>query len=92
MSMKTINVAALKAALSRCLREAEAGEHLLVLDRSHPIAEIGPPPATSRDPFKRLASLGKVRLGTQEWGALRISRLPRPVPVQELLRKVRGDE
>ena len=57
MAMKTINVAALKASLSRCLRAAEHGEQLLVFDRSRPIAQIGPPPPTSKDPFARLAAL-----------------------------------
>jgi antitoxin (DNA-binding transcriptional repressor) of toxin-antitoxin stability system len=89
--MKTINVAALKASLSKCLHEAEAGERLLVLDRSRPIAEIVPPPPSSRDPFARLASLGKVRLGAQQWRSLKISPLKRRVPVQQLLSAVRDD-
>ena len=90
MTMKTINVAALKATLSRCLREAQAGTHLLVLDRSRPIAEIVPPTRTQRDPFLRLAQLGKVRLGKQRWRGLKFTPL-RGVPVQQLLREVRDD-
>ena len=89
--MKTINVASLKASLSRCLRAAQSGERFLVLDRSTPIAEIVPPPLSSRDPFARLASLGKVRLGRQDWAALEISPLKKRVPAQELLRQVRKE-
>jgi len=40
--MKTISVSQLKARLSQELRLAEQGEKIVVMDRQHPIAEIGP--------------------------------------------------
>jgi len=40
--MKTISVSQLKARLSQQLRLAEQGEQIVVLDREHPIAQIGP--------------------------------------------------
>lgn len=91
MAMKTINVAALKSSLSRCLRAAQSGERFVVMDRTRPLAELGPPKSTSSDPFERLASLGKVKLGKQDWRNVEISPLRRPVPVAELLKSVRAD-
>jgi antitoxin (DNA-binding transcriptional repressor) of toxin-antitoxin stability system len=40
--MRSINVAQLKAQLSACLRLAQSGERIVVLDRRQPIAEIVP--------------------------------------------------
>ena len=90
-AMKTINIAALKANLSKVLKQVRAGERVTVLDRHEPIAEIVAVGPTSSDPWVRLAKAGKVRLGTQDWEALRISRLPKRVPIQQILRAVRED-
>lgn len=40
--MKRVGVAELKAHLSREVRAAAAGETIIVLDRSHPVAQLGP--------------------------------------------------
>lgn len=87
--MKTINVTELKAHLSKYLRVASRGGRIVVKDRDEPIAELGPPgtaPSSWRD---RLAREGRLRPGTQDWSALRISRLERRVDIQAALRAVR---
>lgn len=92
MAMKTINIAVLKANLSKVLKQVKAGERITVLDRHEPIAELIAAEPASSDPWVRLAKAGKVRLGKQDWHAVKISRLPRRVPIQQLLRAVREDE
>lgn len=89
--MKTINIAALKANLSKVLKQVQAGERYIVLDRSVSVAEISAAAPASNDPFGRLAREGRIRLGKQEWQEIQISRLPRRVPIQDLLRSVRED-
>jgi antitoxin (DNA-binding transcriptional repressor) of toxin-antitoxin stability system len=89
--MRTINVTELKAHLSKYLRLASRGSRILVKDRDEPIAQLGPPepgPLTWRD---RLAGEGRLRLGTQDWSTLEISKLDRPVDIQAALRAVRED-
>jgi antitoxin (DNA-binding transcriptional repressor) of toxin-antitoxin stability system len=89
--MKTINVTELKAHLSRYLRLASRGARITVKDRDEPVAELGPPrtePLSWRD---RLVREGRLRPGTQDWGALRISALGRRVDIQASLRAVRED-
>jgi antitoxin (DNA-binding transcriptional repressor) of toxin-antitoxin stability system len=88
--MKDINVSELKAHLSKYLRMASRGLRITVKDRDEPIAQIGPPPA-ARLWHERLAATGRLRLGTQDWTRLDISRLDRPVDIQASLRAVRED-
>ena len=89
--MKAINVTELKAHLSKYLRMASRGSRILVKDRDEPIAQLGPPQAEAVSWRDRLAREGRLRLGTQDWPALRISALDRPVDVQASLRAVRED-
>jgi antitoxin (DNA-binding transcriptional repressor) of toxin-antitoxin stability system len=89
--MKTINVSELKAHLSMYLRMASRGSRILVKDRDEPIAQIGPPHAEAVSWRDRLAREGRLRLGTQNWRALTISKLDRPVDIQASLRVVRED-
>lgn len=88
--MKDINVSELKAHLSKYLRMAARGIRIVVKDRDEPIAQLGPPPAASAW-HERLARAGRLRPGTQDWQALRISPVDRPVDIQESLRAVRED-
>jgi antitoxin (DNA-binding transcriptional repressor) of toxin-antitoxin stability system len=88
--MKVINVTELKAHLSRYLRQASRGARILVKDRDEPIAQLGPP-VTARSWPDRLAQVGRLRLGSQDWRKLEISRLDRLVDVQASLRSVRED-
>jgi prevent-host-death family protein len=87
--MKAINIVELKNNLSRYLRAVRRGERITVLDRREPVAEIIPPPQGGGSPWERLAQLGRVTLGTQDWTGLQITRLPRSVPIQDLLQDVR---
>jgi antitoxin (DNA-binding transcriptional repressor) of toxin-antitoxin stability system len=89
--MRTINVTELKAHLSQYLRLASRGAQIIVKDRDEPVALLGPPQAGPRPWRERLAHAGRLRLGTQDWSKLRISRLERPVEIQEALRAVRED-
>ena len=86
-----IKVTELKAHLSKYLRLASRGGRILVKDRDDPIAELGPPRATPTSWPERLAREGRLRLGTQNWGALKISTLGRHVDIQASLRAVRED-
>lgn len=91
VTMKTINVARLKAQLSACLRLVRSGERYVVLDRNEPVAQLGPLDATPGTGWETLARAGLVRLGSQEWSGLRIKPLRRRVPAQRLLAAVRDD-
>jgi antitoxin (DNA-binding transcriptional repressor) of toxin-antitoxin stability system len=89
--MRVINVSELKAHLSKYLRMASRGARIIVRDRDEPVAQLGPPPPEALSWRERLARDGRLRLGSQEWGTLRISPLGRRVDIQESLRAVRED-
>ncbi|MCY4627405.1 MAG: hypothetical protein OXE58_07530 [Acidobacteria bacterium] len=89
--MLSIKVTELKSHLSRYLRQASRGERITVRDRDDPIAELGPArgePLSWRD---RLVREGRLRPGTQDWGALTISPTARRVDIQASLRAVREE-
>jgi antitoxin (DNA-binding transcriptional repressor) of toxin-antitoxin stability system len=89
--MKAINVTELKAHLSRYLRLASRGMLVVVKDRDEPIAQLGPPQGEALTWHERLSREGRLRLGTQDWAKLDISKLDRPVDIQASLRAVRED-
>lgn len=89
--MKTINVTELKSHLSRYLRMASRGVRVVVKDRNEPIAQLGPLDSHPLPWRERLAREGRLRMGTQAWGELRISRLDREVDIQASLQAVRED-
>jgi antitoxin (DNA-binding transcriptional repressor) of toxin-antitoxin stability system len=89
--MKAINVSELKANLSRYLRLASRGARIVVKDRDEPIAQLGPPPGEALSWRDRLAREGRLRLGTQDWGKLKVRKLDRSVDIQASLRAVRED-
>lgn len=90
--MKTINVSELKTHLSRYLRMAARGTRIVVTDRDDPIAQLGPLERSDASPWhERLSRDGRLRLGTQDWAALRVSPVGTPVDIQEALRAVRED-
>lgn len=89
--MKAINVSELKAHLSKYLRMAARGSRIVVKDRDEPIAQLGPPQAEALAWRERLAQAGRLRLGTQNWSELRISKLDRDIDVQASLLAVRED-
>ena len=89
--MKVINVSELKAHLSKYLRMASRGSQIVVRDRDEPIAQLGPPHAEARSWRDRLAREGRLRVGTQSWADLKISKLGRRVDIQASLRAVRED-
>lgn len=88
--MRDINVSELKAHLSKYLRMASRGARITIRDRDEPIAQIGPPAAAALW-HDRLARAGRLRLGTQNWTALKITMLNRRVDIQASLRAVRED-
>lgn len=89
--MKSINVTELKANLSRYLRMASRGARIVVRDRDEPVAQLGPPDPASTTWHERMVREGKLRAGTQDWAALSITRLNRPIDIQGSLRAVRED-
>ena len=89
--MTSIKVTELKAHLSRYLRQASRGERITVKDRDEPIAELGPACATPLSWRDRLVREGRLRPGTQDWGALKVSTIDRRVDIQSSLRAVRED-
>jgi antitoxin (DNA-binding transcriptional repressor) of toxin-antitoxin stability system len=89
--MKSINVTQLKAHLSRYLRMASRGDRIIVRDRDEPIAQLGPLDAQPVPWRERLAREGRLRMGTQDWGTLRMTALDRPVDIQSSLQAVRED-
>ena len=92
MAVRSIKVTELKSHLSRYLRQASRGERITVRDRDDPIAELGPArsePLSWRD---RLVREGRLRPGTQDWGALKITTMERHVDIQSSLRAVLHDE
>ena len=89
--MKAINVTELKAHLSKYLRMASRGTPFVIKDRDEPVAQLGPLQADALSWRDRLAREGRLRLGTQNWGDLHISKLERRVDIQASLRAVRED-
>ncbi len=89
--MKSINVTELKAHLSKYLRMAANGTRIIVKDRNEPVAQLGPLPNEALSWRDRMASEGRLRLGSQAWGKLVISELDRPIDIQASLRAVRED-
>ena len=81
----------LKSHLSPNLRQASRGERINGRDPADPITKFGPAcgePLSWRD---RLIREGRLRPGTQDWGALTISATARRVDIQASLRAVRGE-
>jgi antitoxin (DNA-binding transcriptional repressor) of toxin-antitoxin stability system len=89
--MKSVNVTELKAHLSKYLRMASRGSHIVVKDRDEPIAQLGPLPSDEQSWRTRLAQSGRLRPGTQGWSHLKISRVAARVNVRESLEAVRED-
>jgi antitoxin (DNA-binding transcriptional repressor) of toxin-antitoxin stability system len=89
--MKVINVTELKAHLSRYLWLGSRGTLVVVKDREEPIAQLGPPQGEALTWRERLSREGGLRLGTQDWAKLEISKLHPPVDIQSSLRAVRED-
>ena len=91
MVMQSIKVTELKSHLSRYLRQASRGERITVRDREDPIAELGPARGEPLSSRERLVREGRLRAGTQDWGALTISAIGRRVDIQASLRAVREE-
>jgi antitoxin (DNA-binding transcriptional repressor) of toxin-antitoxin stability system len=89
--MKAIRVSELKANLSKYLRLASRGTPIVVKDRDEPIAQIGPPQGAAASWPERLARQGRLRLGTQRWDRLQVTKLDDAVDIQASLQAVRED-
>jgi antitoxin (DNA-binding transcriptional repressor) of toxin-antitoxin stability system len=89
--MKSINVSELKANLSRYLRLAAEGTHIVVKDRDQPIAQIGPMDSDGGDWRQRMIRDGRLRPGTQDWENFHITPLGRSVDVLAALQDVREE-
>jgi len=89
--MKVINVTEFKAHLSEYLRMASRGSRIVVKDRDEPVAQLGPIDKAQLPWRDRMARNGRLRLGTQKWGHLKVSPIDRPVDIQASLRAIRED-
>jgi antitoxin (DNA-binding transcriptional repressor) of toxin-antitoxin stability system len=89
--MKAIDVREFKAHLSKYLRMVSRGSRFVVMDRDEPIAQIGPVARKALSWQERLAQEGRLRLGSQAWDEVKISKLDRQVDIQVSLRAVRED-
>lgn len=56
--MKTVNIARLKAELSKYLRLVQKGQPILVMDRNDPVAQLIP--ATPKDKLSELVERGLI--------------------------------
>jgi prevent-host-death family protein len=89
--MKSVTVTELKMHLSAYLRRASRGARIVVMDRTEPVAQLGPLDPADLPWRERLARDGRLTRGSQEWGSLRISKLGRAVDIQGALDDVRED-
>ena len=89
--MKSVTVTQLKAHLSAYLRKAAGGTRIVVMDRTEPLAQLGPLDAPDVPWRERLARAGRLTRGSQQWGSLRVSKLGRPIDIQRALSDVRED-
>ena len=89
--MKTVKVTQLKARLSEYLRMASRGSRIIVQDRDEPIAQLGPLDATPLPWRERLVRDGRLRRGSQNWGALPLSVLGRAIDIQSSLAAIREE-
>jgi prevent-host-death family protein len=89
--MKTIKVADFKRHLSRYLRLVRSGQRLVVADRDTPVASVIPWEGAEESAWERLEREGTLRLGSQQWGDLKISPLPKAIDIQSVLDEVRGE-
>ena len=89
--MRTVKVSELKAHLSEYLRLAARGSRIIVKDRDEPIAQLGPLDKKAVPWRDRLSSDGRLRRGSQNWAALRVSPLGRAIDMQASLDAVRDD-
>ena len=90
MTMKTINVAELKAHLSQYLRKAQNGERIVVTDRQTPIAELVPLRRTG-NVWERLAAERGLRLGTASKAPFTPSATKNKIDWERLLADVQKD-
>lgn len=99
--MKTVGVRELKNRLSEYLRQARAGENILVTDRGQVVAELSPPGQDSGDPSVPPGLLALARRGLITVGAPGSRDLYPAIPrsrhhkgrrtASQLLREERGD-
>ena len=68
--MSTVSVSALKANLSRYLREVRRGGEVQVLDRGTPVATLAPPTTSREGERARLVASGLLRPGAGAAGQI----------------------
>ena len=70
---------------------AARGSRIIVQDRDEPVAQLGPVDKALLPWRERLAQEGRLRLGTQDWGKLKISKIRKRIDSQSALAAVRED-
>ncbi|MGC8904530.1 type II toxin-antitoxin system Phd/YefM family antitoxin [Thermus sp.] len=79
--MRTVSVSEAKSRLSELLRQVQAGEEVLILDRGMPVARLSP--ALGPGGLLRLERQGLLRRGK---GNPHLEDLPLPTPKESVLR------
>lgn len=64
---------------------------IVVKESDEPVAQIGPPSVAAVSWRDRMAREGRLRIGTQAWDKLTISKTARPVNIQSALGAVHED-
>lgn len=81
----------LKAHLSKYLRQASRGARIIVHDRDQPVAQLAPLDADAVGWPEQLVRAGRIRLGTQRWNDLRISKTRKRIDIQASLQAVKEE-
>lgn len=82
--MKSVNIAKLKAELSKYLRIVQGGETVRILDRSQAVAEISP--IGGKDRYTELVERGLLIAPRKNDGDIRITRVNVSCSKAELLK------
>lgn len=90
-----VGIRELKANLSRYVKAAHEGQHIVVTDRGVPVAVLAPPPLDSRDDLppalRRLISEGRATAPSRAMTLAPLTPVRATRSVQDILDEDRGD-
>ncbi len=89
--MKSTKIAELKQNLSKYLKLVKNGEHVVILDRKEPVAELIPLTKKAGSARERLVAEGKIAAPSVVRSEIRITRLARKIDYLSLLNEVKSD-
>ena len=95
MTMKSANIAELKANLSKYVKLVKKGQRVVVMERNTPVAELIPYKPSVEEVFAQLVAEGKCKPPTRKPGSVVFTPLDPPMTTAEvdaLCKAVNGDE